>query len=280
MRQLNRIARRTRVVARRPPKPRWLRPALVGAAVLLVLGGVLGGGVLAWRAGVAGEWLGGQSALARFLEQRLDLRIRTVETVGRVRTSKAELVRTLASLEGQYILTVDLDAVRERLRDLPWVRRASLRRLLPGTVLVELEEYEPAAIWRSQGGPRLIDRQGEIVPVRELGPWRDLPVVAGEGAPQRVAALFDLLAAFPDIAQRTTGAALVAGRRWNLLLDNRLEVRLPERDPAGALRLLVREQTRTRILDRAIESVDLRGRGWIAVRPMKNDSRTSGRKAA
>ncbi len=30
------------------------------------------------------------------------------------------------------------------------------------------------------------------------------------------------LAAFPDIAQRTTGAALVAGPRWNLLPDNRL----------------------------------------------------------
>jgi cell division protein FtsQ len=280
MRQLNRIARRARVMSRRPPKPRWLRPALVAAALLLAIAGLVGGGMLAWRAGLADDWLGGQSALARFLERRLDLRIRTVETIGRKRTAKADLTRTLAPLEGEYILTVDLDAVRKRLHALPWVRRASLRRLLPGTILVELEEYEPAAIWHAQGGPRLIDRQGEIVPVDELEPWRDLPVVAGEGAPQQVAALFALLAAFPDIAQRTTGAALIGGRRWNLLLDHRLEVRLPEQDPAAALRLLLREQARNRLLDRAIGSVDLRAGGWIAVRPMQGHDPTSGRKAA
>lgn len=280
MRQLNRIARRARVITRRPPKPRWFRPALVAAGILLAIAGLVGGGLVVWRTGLASDWLGEHSALARVLEQQLDLRIRTVETIGRKRTTKTELTQALASLEGEYILTVDLDAVRERLQALPWVRRAALRRLLPGTILVELEEYEPAAIWHSQGGARLIDRQGEIVPIDELEPWRDLPVVAGEGAAQQVAALFDLLAAFPDIAQRTTGAAWVGGRRWNLLLDNRLEVRLPEREPAAALRLLLREQARNRLLDRAIGSIDLRAREWIAVRPMQGDHPTSGRKAA
>lgn len=280
MRQLNRIARSARVVPRRPPKPRWLRPLLVAGAVSLAVLASAAGLVFAWESGAVARVLAMRTELARLLERHLDLRIRTVETIGRVRTDRSELVRTLASLEGQYILTVDLDAVRERLRDLPWVRRASLRRLLPGTLLVELEEREPAAIWHSPRGPQLIDRTGEIVPVGDLGPWRHLPVLAGSEAPRRLSGLLDLLAGVPRIAERTTGAALVGGRRWNLLLDGRLEVRLPERDPAAALRLLAREQETRRLLDRAIEAVDLRADGWIVVRPMTTDNRASGRKAA
>lgn len=280
MRQLSRIARRTALQMRRPPRPRALVAIAVAAGILGVGAAVAIGLVYAWQSGLAAEIGGWPTQVARVIERRLDLRIRTVETLGRARTSRTELLRELASLEGQYILTVDLDAVRERLRDLPWVRRASVRRLLPATILVELEEYEPAAIWRSDRGPRLIDRDGEIIPVDDLAPWRHLPVVAGAKAPQRLGSLLSLLAHEPEIARRFTSAALIGGRRWNLLLDDRLEVRLPEHDPERALRLLVREHARSRLLDRAVEAIDLRADSWLVLRPLNLDKTRAGRKAA
>ncbi|GBD44638.1 Cell division protein FtsQ [bacterium HR40] len=279
MRQLNRL--RASIV-RRPPPPRWLAPLLIAAGTLAAATVLAAGLALTVRAGLFAELARLRQDLAVWVERSLDLRVRSVETVGRRRTERADLVRMLASLETEYILTVDLNAVRQRLHDLPWVRRASVRRLLPGTILVELEEYEPAAIWLSDRGPRLIDASGEIVPVGELGAFRHLPVIAGSGAPARFSELSALLAREPTIASRVTGAALVAGRRWNLLLDSRLEIRLPDHQPEAALRRLAREQESHRILERAIEAIDLRTEDWIVVRPMKRqpENGSSGGKAA
>ncbi len=52
MRQVNRLAHRARNVLRRPPPPRWRKPALWAAAVILILG-TLGGG--AWYAVASGR---------------------------------------------------------------------------------------------------------------------------------------------------------------------------------------------------------------------------------
>ena len=63
-----------------------------------------------------------------------------------------------ARLEGNFF-TVDLAAVRESFEQVPWVRRAQVRRIWPNTLRVGIEEHQPLAVW--QDG-RLVNRQGEL----------------------------------------------------------------------------------------------------------------------
>lgn len=63
-----------------------------------------------------------------------------------------------ARLHGNFF-TVDLAAVRESFEQVPWVRRAQVRRIWPNTLRVGIEEHQPLAVW--QDG-RLVNRQGEL----------------------------------------------------------------------------------------------------------------------
>ncbi|MCW5219994.1 cell division protein FtsQ/DivIB [Verminephrobacter aporrectodeae] len=58
--------------------------------------------------------------------------------------------------------TLDLHAARAAFEQVPWVRRAQLRRAYPGSLLVQLQEHEALAYWGPESGSALVNRQGEV----------------------------------------------------------------------------------------------------------------------
>ena len=68
-------------------------------------------------------------------------------------------------MDGQSILTADLEAYRTRLTRSPWVADASLRRLLPSTLEVTVLERAPMGLARLGAALYLVDQGGAIVPV-------------------------------------------------------------------------------------------------------------------
>lgn len=106
--------------------------------------------------------------------------VRTVVVVGAERSSSAA-VRAASGLESAPpLLRVDTDEVRARMADLPWVRRATVERRWPRTVVVTVEERTPAAVTPCQAGVCLVDGDGRLL---GLAPENDeaaaLPRLAG-----------------------------------------------------------------------------------------------------
>ena len=100
--------------------------------------------------------------------------------IGNSRLSEGEVEGLLDGLKGRNIVTTPLEPWRQRLLASPWVREASLRRALPGTIEVRITERVPMAVARSGDSLLLIDEQGAIVD--EFGPrYRalDLPIIEG-----------------------------------------------------------------------------------------------------
>jgi cell division protein FtsQ len=105
----------------------------------------------------------------------------------------------------------------------------------------------------------LIDRDGTVIPVTDLSRFAKLPTVVGDDQARRGAAqLLDLLANEPDLASRVTAAVLVGDRRWNLRIDNTIDVLLPEDDIAGAWAKLAQLERSNRVLQRDVQTVDMR----------------------
>ena len=103
-----------------------------------------------------------------------------LRAIGNSRLSEGEIEGLLDGLKGRNIVTTPLEPWRQRLLASPWVREASLRRALPGTIEVRITERVPMAVARSGDSLLLIDEQGAIVD--EFGPrYRslDLPIVEG-----------------------------------------------------------------------------------------------------
>ena len=58
----------------------------------------------------------------------------------------------------------------------------------------------------------------------------------------------------------------VGGRRWNLRIDNSIDVLLPADDPAGAWADLARLQRSSAILKRDVQAIDMRLPDRLVVR--------------
>jgi cell division protein FtsQ len=237
-----------------------VRPAFCVGAGLLGLG--LAFGLTSW------VMAGGVRNVLDRADQRLlawsgqaGLVVRDVFVEGRRRTPPEELRSRLGIRVGMPLLAVDPAATKQRLEALAWVRQASVARMLPDAVHIRLLERQPLALWQRGGRFDLIDRAGAVIEsVRNVRPeeYRHLRVVVGDGAPQASAHLFALLSSEPALSSRVVAATRVGDRRWNLLLDNQVEVWLPEQDVIGAWHLLAEKVRDEGLLERAVTVIDLR----------------------
>ncbi|MDR2111907.1 MAG: cell division protein FtsQ/DivIB [Candidatus Accumulibacter sp.] len=119
--------------------------------------------------------------MAAIVAARLPLfRIREVVVVSELReVRRGEIERALAAnLRGNFF-SARLETFRKSLEQLPWVRRAEVRRRWPASIEVRIEEHQPVAFWGRPGG-RLLNSHGEIFLAGiSVPPPETLPVLAG-----------------------------------------------------------------------------------------------------
>ncbi|PIW30770.1 MAG: cell division protein FtsQ [Rhodospirillales bacterium CG15_BIG_FIL_POST_REV_8_21_14_020_66_15] len=253
-----------RLRARKPsaPRKRVLRGRLsraVAAGGLCVLLGAAGaGGWWVWTNGVvsalyakAQKWTVGQTAQA-------GLRIDDIFVTGRSQTTREELLAALHLTRGAPIFGFDPEEARLRVEKLSWVKRAVVERMLPGTVMLHIDERMPLALWQNKGRFHLIDDEGVVILDKGLERFSDLPIVVGPDAPKHAKALLETLKAEPDLMTQVRAAVRVSGRRWTLTLANGIDVQLPEDDPAGAWLRLAEYERQHKVLARDVEVLDLR----------------------
>ena len=199
---------------------------------------------------------------------RLGLRIQSIVVEGRVKTPEDQMRAALGVHSGDPILAFSVATARSRLEAINWVKSASVERRLPGTIIVRLTERAPFAVWQSEGKFVLIDRDGNVVTDSDVAAFAgQLPLVVGAGAPKASAVLLDAMAAQPELLSRLVAAVRVGERRWNLRMKNGADVLLPEGAEVQALAKLAELQAANALLDRPLQSVDLRLPDRLVVRP-------------
>jgi cell division protein FtsQ len=250
----------TVVTARRPRRPgfarRHCRSTVRITVLALVLAGLLG------AAQLGGSPLGQplKSTTDKMVEATglLGLTVSDIKVEGRETTDRETILAVLGARAGTPILAVNPAQAKERLEALPWVHSALVERRLPGTLYVRLVERKPLALWQHGGRIELIDREGGVIPVTRLDQFAKLPLVVGESAATHAAELVDMLASEPDLAARLTAAIRVGDRRWNLRMDNAINVLLPAEDTAGAWSRLASLERSNAILAREVQTIDMR----------------------
>jgi cell division protein FtsQ len=256
----------------RPPQRRRRRPiapilrCAARWAALVALVGLAYGGFALSRSPSREAWLAEISGRLVAATASLGMVVQAIEVEGRATTERAMIVAALAATQDTPILGVDLWRAKAELEKLPWVRSAVIERRLPHTLYVRLVERRPLALWQHDGKQELIDRRGEVIPGADLGRFARLPLVVGDGAATRAASLIDMLGREPDLAARVSAAIRVDDRRWNLRIDDAIEVLLPEENPDTAWAQLAAIERRNSLLKRDVQRVDMRLPGRLVVR--------------
>jgi cell division protein FtsQ len=230
-------------------------------AGVVVLGAVLATGARAERIGMS---LGHSMDRAT---TGMGLSLRRVHITGASAEATPAIQQALNVTAGQPITSLDLDALRERVQAVGWVKEARVVRLLPDTLIVEVVEHDRLAVWQTGGQTYVIDAGGRAIPGADAGRYPQLPLVVGKGADTAAAELLPLLAQRPRLSNRIDAMVRVDERRWDLRLKDGSLIQLPAVGQESALIRLDALDQRERLLDLGFARVDLRTPDTIAVRP-------------
>ena len=163
---------------------------------------------------------------------------------------------------------VDVARIRERLLAFGWVKDARVSRRLPDTIVVDIVERKPAALWQDSGRLALIDAEGVVLDRVAIDKMPDLPLLIGPGANSQARQLNQLLADLPTLRPQLASATWVGGRRWDLNFQSGETIALPEGETAAhtALDKFAKADRSSGLLGRGILWFDLRKPGQMTVR--------------
>lgn len=143
--------------------------------------------------------------------------------------TRRDLPRVVRGLKGGFF-TLDLEQARLAFERMPWVRQATVRRLWPNRLLIEISEHVPAASWNGQ---QTLSVQGELFPVR---PWDSLPRIhAPEGTQRQVAVrLAEFQGMLTPAGWRIASLQISPRGAWRLALEPATPARSEALANAGA----------------------------------------------
>jgi cell division protein FtsQ len=149
--------------------------------------------------------------------------------------SRAQIDQAARAAVAGNFFTVDLAAAQAVLEQVPWVRRASLRRQWPDGLALTLEEQQPVARWTPlDGEARLVNTHGEVFVADTADA---LPVFSGpEGSAAQVLARYhEFAAALGGIQHNPVAVSLSPREAWQLTLDDGVVLELGRDLPQAPL---------------------------------------------
>lgn len=198
------------------------------------------------------------------IETRPEFMVRLMAVEGASAETEAD-IREVAQVDFPIsTFDLDLDAMRETIIGLPAVAEAKAIIRQQGVLEITVTEREPAVLWRDRDGIHVLDRTGiEIGELENRAMRPDLQVLAGYGAPDKVAEALRLLNIAAAFGERLRGLERIANRRWDVVLTPDLRIMLPEEQPELALERAIALHEAQDVLSRDIAALDLR----LAARP-------------
>ncbi len=252
---------------RRAPGPSRLDKLIaalpVGPAALQRIANVTIGGVLVVAAGFAAHF-GGATAWAHDewagVVARAGFQVKRVEVVGANRIDYLKVYDIALSQQNRSMAAVDLEGVRTDLLKYGWIKEARVSRRLPETLVIDVVERSPAAVWQHNRRLSLIDDNGVVLEPVTAATMPDLPLLIGPGANQRSRELAALLEDSRSLKPLLAGATWVGNRRWDLRFDTGETLSLPEGERAAktALARFTHMEGSNRLLGRGIIRFDMR----------------------
>lgn len=187
-------------------------------------------------------------------------KVRNVEILNRRQVDSAVVYDIAMRQQARPMPMVDLDGTRAELMKLGWIADARVSRRLPDTLVVDIVERVPTAIWQYQHRLALIDKEGHVIGPVDDRTMPDLPVVVGPGANRRATALAALMSTAPSLKPLVTAASWQGDRRWDIIFQSGEKLMLPEgeQEAVKALEFFALEDRRAGLLGKGLISIDMR----------------------
>lgn len=186
--------------------------------------------------------------------------VRRVTVTGVERMNELKIYERALAHRTQPMPFVDVEAVRQDLRELSWVKDARVSRQLPDTLVIDVVERVPHAVLRKPDRLVLIDDEGaELEPISKANA-KGMLLVEGPGAARQIEALDALIDSAPALRPQVASAEWIGNRRWNLTFKTGQIVALPQGEDkaSGALMSFARLDGQNRLIGGTVARFDMR----------------------
>jgi cell division protein FtsQ len=260
-----------RVVVRRGALPKKtasrIRMALIGMAALSVAavayGSVYRYGTRSWRFRV---------------ESSDEISVRGLD-----RVTRSQVMEVLAADIGRNVFFIPLEQRKRQLEDIPWIESATVMRLLPNRIAVQIQERTPVAFAQINNRIELVDAHGVIMELSRKTHY-SFPVVMGLNDSDPLSTRSAQMKIYSRlVSELDAGGLHYSNDLSEVSLDDPEDVKVTVADPAGAVLVHLGndqflERFRTYLSHvggwrqqfQKLESVDLRYDGQIIVNPDDN----------
>lgn len=216
---------------------------------------------------LSGLLLGGLGLLILLVRDPQVLPVRVVGVDGEIQHLDRQRLETAVAeaVDGSFF-SVDLERIREKLEQRPWIESASVRRVWPDTLRVRVVEQTPLAYWGSDG---LVSHRGVVFRPEKLPRLKGMAVLEGEdaSAPRIAREYLRMRTLLGKAGLRLEHVRVDARQAWRLQTDNEVVLNLGRRELMPRLTRFVQLYPYlTQQAKRLPEAVDLRYTNGFTVR--------------
>jgi cell division protein FtsQ len=193
------------------------------------------------------------------------LPLKVVRADGKFRyMQRQDLEAALGNLTRGGFLTVDVAAIRDRAKGMPWVDKVSVRRVWPDSLQLWVEEHVPLSRW---GKSAVLNVRGEVIKPRAETIPAGLPHLSGpDGSEQELARNYiQIKIRLASLGLKITELHMDERRAWTMKLNSELVVRLGNKDVEDRLARFYSIYPLLKEDKRQIQTVDLRYTNGVAI---------------
>lgn len=192
--------------------------------------------------------------------------IKAVKVFGVHHVDQSAMQHALTPLVNKGFFAIDVEIIKDRLLQSPWVSKAIVQRVWPDQVLVTVVEKTPVAKWNNAS---LLSSSGEIFNPDVKSYPSGLPSLTGpEGQQLLVLKHYKKLnSVLASLHFKITRLELTPDSSWSLVLDNGMKMNVGHKDILTRMSHFVKVYPKIigdRIAD--VDYIDLRYSNGLAVR--------------
>lgn len=202
----------------------------------------------------------------QFIHQTHYFPVKVVEVYGARHENHQEVQNLVSPLVAHNFFAVDIELIKDRLHQFPWVDKVSIRRVWPDRVEVQVTEHQPLAIWHDHN---LLSSKGQIFDARGYELPADLPKFLGpEGKQGEMLQFFnDINRSFEPLHAKIAYLELTPYQMWRLVLDNGVRVQIGHKNVLTRLGQFVKVYPKViGVKAKDVDYVDLRYPSGMAIR--------------
>ncbi len=202
--------------------------------------------------------------------------VKNIEVTGIDRMERLAVYEVLLDQHSMAMPLVDLEAKREELLGFNWVEDARVSRRLPDTLVVNIVERKPMAVWQRNQKLSLIDAKGKVLEAVSADAMPDLPILVGMDANLQAGRYAALQERVPSLKSKIVAASWIGGRRWDVQFKSGETLALPEGEENAEQALVKFTQLdgTKRLLGRGYTRIDMRNPDKLVIRVPRDINRT------